>query len=155
MKENKYEDDSIATQIAGLPKLDNVQLKKLWRDLYNKEPPKLSRLLIIQKLAWRIQEIAFGTLEKAAQKQLEKDLEVLDRKSRITKVRIEQTKPGVIFERIWNGRIYRVKSLEKGFEYEGKWYRSLTAIAKHITGSHTSGPRFFGVKSGRKNVYQS
>ena len=140
--------ESLAAQIAGLPKLSNQELHKLWRDLYEKEPPKLSRLLIIQKLAWRIQEVTLGGLEEAAKEQLEKDIKVLSRHGNIGQPRIEQTKEGVIFERIWNGKIYRVKSLEKGFEYEGIRYRSLSAIVREITGQHTSGPRFFGIKSG-------
>ncbi|MTI12327.1 DUF2924 domain-containing protein [Sansalvadorimonas verongulae] len=139
---------SLAAKIAGLPKLSNIELHKLWRDLYDKEPPKLSRLLIIQKLAWRIQEVTLGGLEEEAKAQLDKDIRVLSRNGSIGKPKIEQTKAGVIFERIWNGKVYRVKSLEKGFEYEGAYYRSLSAIVREITGQHTSGPRFFGIKSG-------
>ncbi len=140
--------ESLAAQIAGLPKLNNQELHKLWRDLYEKEPPKLNRLLIIQKLAWRIQEVTLGGLEEAAKEPLDKDIKVISRNGNLGQPRIEQTRAGVIFERIWNGKVYRVKSLEKGFEYEGTKYRSLSAIVREITGQHTSAPRFFGIKSG-------
>ncbi len=146
---NQKKQGTLAAKIAGLPKLNNRELHKLWRDLYDKEPPKLSRLLIIQKLAWRIQEVTLGGLEEAAKERLKKDIQALSRKGVVPQQKIEQTKAGVLFERVWNGKVYRVKSLEKGFEYEGTYYRSLTAIARLITGSHTSGPRFFGLKESK------
>ena len=151
---NKTTPVSLAAKIAGLPQLDNAQLHQLWRDLYHKEPPKLSRLLLIQKLAWRIQEVMLGGLDDQAKEQLRKDLLTLNRRGRVAKPLVEQPCAGVVFERVWNGKTYRVKSLDRGFEYQGEWYRSLTAIASKITGSHTSGPRFFGLRE-KRNVSQS
>lgn len=146
MTKQTRDEKSLAAQIAGLPKLGNRELHELWRKLYDTDPPKTSRLLIIRKLAWRIQEMALGGLNDEAQKELKKEIRTFKKRGGVMK---EQTRAGVIFERVWNGETYRVKSQGKGFEYEGRWYRSLTAIARKITGSHTSGPRFFGLREDR------
>jgi len=146
MTEKNQKQGSLAAQVAGLPKLSNPELHKLWRDLYDSDPPKLSRLLLIQKLAWRLQEVALGGLTEEAKERLKRDMRALNRRGDVAKPLVEQTRAGVIFERVWNGETYRVTSLDKGFEFQGRWYRSLTAITKEITGSHTSGPRFFGLR---------
>nr|WP_283777819.1 DUF2924 domain-containing protein [Sansalvadorimonas sp. 2012CJ34-2] len=132
--------------LAGLPRLTNPQLHKLWRDLYNKEPPKIARPHLIRLLAWRMQEIKHGGLDAETRSRLKKDLAIFQRRGRVPG-NILKPKVGVRFERLWRGERYCVVVQENGFEWEGRLYRSLSAVAKEITGkSAISGPRFFGLE---------
>ena len=143
---------TLAAQIAGLPKLSTIEMRRLWRELYEREPPKLSRLLLIQKLAWRIQELTLGGLDEETHKVINQGISQIGRKGAIPKPRKVKPRVGVSFERLWNGRIYTVITRENGFEYGGEIYKSLTAVARKITGTHTSGPRFFGLKDQKTMV---
>ena len=143
---------TLAAQIAGLPKLSTIELRRLWKELYEREPPKLSRLLLIQKLAWRIQELTLGGLDEETHKAINQGISRIGRKGSMAKPRKVKPRTGVVFERVWNGRIYTVTTQENGFEYDGETYKSLSAVARKITGSHTSGPRFFGLKDKKTMV---
>ena len=137
---------SLVRKLAGLPSLTNAQLHQLWRDLYKREPPKLSRPHLIRLLAWRMQELACGGLEPEVRDRLKRSIATFRAHGRIPG-KIIKPKVGVLFDRLWHGQRYVVVLRENGFEWEGRIYRSLTAIAKVITGnSAISGPRFFGLE---------
>lgn len=137
---------SLVRKLAGLPNLTNAQLHQLWRDLYKREPPKLSRPHLIRLFAWRIQELACGGLEPEVRDRLKRSITTFRARGRIPG-KIIKPKVGVLFDRLWRGRRYVVVVRENSFEWEGRIYRSLTAIAKVITGNKTmSGPRFFGLE---------
>lgn len=138
-------------ELKNLPKKD---LLELWQKLPGKQvpPARIGRLLA--ELAYRIQEQRYGKLDKntsvslsrhmaAFEKSLEQGKVVAPVKSK-SKVRLES---GSLLSRQWEGQTITVRTHGiRDFEFEGVRYKSLTAIAKLVTGQHMSGPLFFGLK---------
>ena len=96
-------------------------------------------------LAYRIQEIAFGGLSKATLRRLAGLAAEFESDGRNATQSQPRIKPGARLVREWHGRTHSVIATEEGFQFEGKLYRSLTSIAREITGAGWSGPRFFGL----------
>ncbi len=135
----------VADRLARLETLDLSAMRQEWRRLYRAEPPRLSRDLMMRALAYRIQEIAFGGLSKATLRRLAALAAEFESDGRIATPAQPRIKPGAHLVREWHGRTHAVVVTEEGFEFEGKLYRSLTSIAREITGAAWSGPRFFGL----------
>jgi hypothetical protein len=132
--------------MACLAELDREELVELWQKRFCVEPPKgCGRRLLELAAAYEIQELAFGGLKPDIRKALtDGSLCSIDRVSaRRAKNRI--IKPGTRLVREWNGRTHLVEAVDSGFVWNGKLHRSLSTIAKAITGAHWSGPRFFGI----------
>jgi hypothetical protein len=136
----------VAESIAGIAELDREELAERWHKRFGVEPPKgCGRRLLELAAAYDIQERALGGLKPEVRKALTVDSSgSVDRvSSRRTKNRI--IKPGTRLIREWNGRTHHVEAVDGGFLWNGKFHRSLSTIAKAITGAHWSGPRFFGI----------
>jgi hypothetical protein len=140
----------LARELAGLAHLDENGLDNHFRRLYGVEqPPRLRRPLLIRAVAYRLQEIALGGLRPSA-RQLLADFADDAHGRRSTHARHERRiKPGTTLLREWHGVQHRLTVLEDGVNFDGKCYRSLSEVARKITGSHRSGPLFFGLKSSR------
>ncbi len=144
---------SVLKQIADLRNLSHEELVSLWRTLCGNEPPASNRRFIIKRLAYRIQEIAYGGLSDEAHKKMDAILkrhgydEFGMPKATSSRAQGRKDMPviGSKLVREWNGRRYEVTTLRDGFEFEGRKYRSLSAIAKAITGTHWNGRAFFGL----------
>jgi hypothetical protein len=121
------------------------ELRREWRRLYNNDPPRISRDLLILGIAYRRQEMAHGGLGKATLRKLRTLAKTLRTTGRVGPLPSLSLKPGARLVREWHGRSHTVTVTEDGFEYGGVSYSSLTTIANKITGAHWSGPRFFGV----------
>ena len=110
------------------------------------------------RLAYRIQELAYGGLAGEAKAELERIAEEDDRQRRGGPVQRKKAAPllrtGTRLIREWDGQRHEVTAVEGGFEYKGRRYRSLSAIAKSITGAHWSGPHFFGLSKPKKEAGQ-
>lgn len=141
--------DSIVSQIAALSEMEMDELKKLWIDLYpDIKPPtsqRLNKIYFTRRLAYRIQEIAHGGLPNTTRTQLRKMVKNPTPTQR--KRNSQLPPPGTQLIRVWKGVEHRVKILHDGFEYDLKKYKSLSMIARDITGTRWSGPLFFGLKS--------
>jgi hypothetical protein len=135
----------VADRLARLETLDLSAMRQDWRRLYRAEPPRLSRDLMMRALAYRIQEIVLGGLSKATLRRLAALAAEFESDGRIATPAQSRIKPGARLVREWHGRTHAVGVTEEGFEFEGKLYRSLTGIAREITGAGWSGPRFFGL----------
>jgi hypothetical protein len=135
----------VANRLARLETLDLSEMRQEWRRLYRAEPPRLSRDLMMRALAYRIQEITFGGLSKAILRRLASLAAEFESDGRIATPAQPRIRPGARLVREWHGRTHAVVVTEDGFEFEGKFYRSLTGIARVITGAAWSGPRFFGL----------
>lgn len=135
--------NSVLTQLSALPNMDTDELESLWRNNFdNDPPPHKNPALMRRKLAWRIQELAYGGLAKDAQTRLKKLRQNPEYKSRQRKKAPPPV--GAQYVRYWRGEEHRVMVLADGFfEYKGCKYKSLTAIATLITGTKRSGPAFF------------
>jgi hypothetical protein len=138
----------ICDQIAKLGLLSRPELLTLWRRHYDKAaPPGIRREILVPFLAHRIQENAHGGLKPCALAELRRIAKALER-NRASTVPIARPriKTGTRLFREWRGHTHEVFVTESGYEYRGTDYRSLSEIARKITGTRWSGPAFFGLK---------
>ncbi len=135
----------VSARLAELTTLGMPALRSEFRRLSRREPPQLSRDQMMRVIAYRIQENVFGGLPIAIERRLAKLTGTFKIEGRIAAPPPPKVKPGTRLIREWRGRTHAVSVVEGGFEYEGKTFPSLTAIAVEITGAHWSGPRFFGL----------
>jgi hypothetical protein len=136
--------------LARLPELGIHDLRDQWRHLYKAEvSPHLSRELLMRAIAYRLQEVALGALRPETQRQLRQIVVELNRCGKITARLRPQLKPGTRLLREWQGRSYEVLVLDDGYSWQGTQHRSLSAVARKITGTAWSGPLFFGLKPDR------
>jgi hypothetical protein len=141
---------TMALRLAGLRSCSIGELKQQWRALYNSEPPhRVSRELLIRAVAYRIQEEAFGGLGPSTRRLLER-LAGDARCGRPLKVGpAAPASAGTVLMRDWQGTTHEVRVLDRGVLYRRRRYRSLSEVARLITGSRWSGPLFFGLRSKR------
>jgi hypothetical protein len=141
--------DSVLAQVAALPEKSTAELKQLWRDLYDREPPSGNKPFLIKRLAYRIQELAYGGLSARAEAKLNVLIEEEDRRVRGLPVVRKGDRPivGTRLIRQWQGVEHCVTVLDDGFEYQGRSYKSLSAIARAITGTRWNGPLFWGLRN--------
>lgn len=140
---------SVAARIADLGHLPMAELWTLWDRYFERRPPRPNRTHIESRLAYKLQEQVYGGLAA----QTRQRLEAIGAKHSRIKVRIKPRAfnfaPGTLLLREWGEREHRVAVTAEGlFEYEGRSFKSLTAVARQITGQHRSGPEFFGLLKG-------
>ncbi len=140
--------DDIVAQIAGLSVQHVDELGARWRRLYRHPPPAdMTRDLLLRSVAHALQQAALGGLSPAALWRLKSLANPGTAPARRTSGGM---RPGTSLVREWHGETHTVLTREGGFEYQGQVYRSLSLIARKITGAHWSGPRFFGLASRRR-----
>lgn len=139
---------SVATQVAALPKLPTIELWALWDRFFKRRPENPNRNYLESRVAYKLQERAFGGLSVGTQHRLINiGMRYSKIKGRLKSNNIELA-PGTILFREWGERDHKVTVTAEGsFEYEGKFFKSLSAVARHISGTPWSGPLFFGLKS--------
>ena len=135
----------ISARLAELRTLGMPALRGEWRRLFRRDAPRSSRDQMIRVIAYRIQETAFSGLPNAVERRLAKLTATFKSEGRIVAPSPRKVKLGARLIREWRGRTHVVSVVDGGFEYAGKTFPSLTAIAVEITGAHWSGPRFFGL----------
>ena len=149
--------EPILSQIMALKNAPISELKQKYGELFaGKKASSDNRIYLWQKIVYRIQELEYGGIPEEAQnkaKELAKEYDPINNKA----LRPDITKrqhlsrdqrlpiPGTVITKEYKGIAVEVKVLEKGFEYNGKTYKSLTAIAKEITGCHWNGYLFFNM----------
>ena len=139
--------EGLAKRLAALADLDTVGLKAEWRRLYRSQPPlHFRRDLLVLAIAWKLQEKVHGGLTAAQKRRLAGIAEELRKGGDLSAGPAIRLKPGLRLIREWRGETHDVLVLEEGFEWNGKRHRSLSVIAREITGTRWSGPRFFGLK---------
>lgn len=143
--------DSVLSRIAALKTTPMPELKRQWRDLFDSEPPAHNRSFLESRLAYRIQELAYGGLKPETVERLETlGEEFYGKGSGKRRIRTEDRPiAGTQLVREWKGIEHSVTVREGDFEYEGRPYKSLSAIARTITGSRWNGWVFFGLRNGR------
>jgi len=138
--------NTILTQVAELPTLPTPRLKAMWRELTGTEPPPYNRTFLVKRLAYRIQELAFGGLSVKAERRLDDLIEELDGKKKPKPKDMAAPVAGTKLIREWQGVLHEVTALANGFEWQGRRYQSLSAVARAITGTRWNGPLFFGLR---------
>jgi Protein of unknown function (DUF2924) len=132
-------DPAIEAEIADLRSLALDALRRRWRAVFGRTPPAgLSKNLLGRMLAWRLQEQAFGGLDRES-------LSLLEGLARRAGSPRRRLKPGTVLVRDYHGQRHTVTVTDHGFEWQGTTYASLSAIARAITGTAWSGPRFFAL----------
>jgi hypothetical protein len=143
--------DDVAGQIKQLASMSRQQLLDLWEKLHRKAAhPKIRRELMIPLLAYRIQEMAYGGLKPSTKSELRRIARDLEKPSGSKELKIRnRIRPGTLLVREWQGETHEVVIVESGYEYRGARYKSLSKIARRITGTQWSGPAFFGLNGSR------
>ena len=139
--------EALASEIASLSKLDIDELRERWKAIYGKTPSReISRSFLTRAITYRLQERIYGGLKPSTCRLLARAVEeTANDSSRKPRTRMAQS--GTILIREWQGTAHRVTMLDDGVSFNGKRYRSLSEVAREITGSRWSGPRFFGLRS--------
>jgi len=146
MKRSSVDPAGLAQELRSLPRLDRQTLKEMWGALYiAPPPPRTSRSLMLRAVAYKLQERAYGGLSAAVRRAL-----MTREPTVLAKSHPQQVRPGTVLVREWQGKTHRVEVIEGGAVYRGRRYGSLSEVAREITGSRWSGPRFFGLKTHAK-----
>lgn len=145
----------ITQEIQELRAMPVAELVERYEAVYGKPPRTKHREHLWRRIAWKIQEQRFGGLSQTAKLKLEEliaelDLPMAQQGQTVAGQLPKPQKPGIpavgtVLTREWRGQEVRVTVVEDGVEHEGVVYRSLSAAAKAITGSHCSGPAWFGL----------
>jgi hypothetical protein len=161
------EQASVIAQIQALRQMRVADLRVKWRELFGEDSRSNNRDFLWRRLAWRVQELAYGGLSERAKRRLEElgrvvDIRFLpprgwrDALEKLTTAAPPPSergplrdprlpKPGTVLSRLYRGHDIRVTVLDKGFEWNGRPYRSLSAIAREVTGQRWNGLLFFGL----------
>jgi len=131
----------IEDRLAVLMTMPAAALRQEWERVYSSPAPSISDDLLRHGIAYRIQERARGGLSRAAASALR-----CSGNTTTPTVMRPTLKPGTQLIRSWNGRTISVLVQEQGFLFDGEHHSSLSAIARQVTGTSWSGPRFFGLK---------
>lgn len=143
--------DNVLAQLAALKMMSTPALKARWRELFETEPPPYNRRFLESRLAYRIQELAYGGLKSETIERLEALGEQLDGGNVVTRRIRGDDRPiaGTRLIRSWKGVEHSVTVREAGYEYQGRPFQSLSAVARFITGTRWNGWIFFGLKNQR------
>ena len=144
--------DPVLDRLTALKTTPTPKLREQWRLLFDNEPPPFNRKYIVNRLAYKIQELAYGGLKPETVRRLVKLGEDLDGGKVIIRKRPANDRPvsGTRLIRDYQGVEYCVTVRDNDFEYQGRPYKSLSAIARAITGTQWNGLAFFGLKAGKR-----
>lgn len=143
--------DRMLAQLAALKGAPASVLKDRWRELFDREPPPYNRRFLESRLAYRIQELAYGGLSRDTERRLRMLADLVGDGKKGTGKAIERDRPvsGTRLIREWKGVDHVVTVRDQDYEYQGRPFKSLSAIARAITGTRWNGLVFFGLKSQR------
>lgn len=152
----RVDPETLEDEIARLRDLDLQELRKRWKAHYGTPAPKtLRRDFLARAIAYQMQVEIFGGLKPATRRRLREIAEALRDGRGEGIFSAPRIKPGTILVRVWRNETYTVTALEEGFAWKRRRYRSLSMIARAITGTQWNGLLFFGVKpraGGNKNA---
>jgi hypothetical protein len=158
---------SMIARVNALRGMTVGELRKMYREVFGEETRSGNREWLWRRIAWRIQEIEYGGLSARTRRRAGKIADVADVRKVVPKQAFDDLMaeaengngnhnpakakrkkgpaPGTLLSREYKGEGYTVKVLNKGFEYDGRVFRSLSAVAREITGSHWNGNLFFNL----------
>lgn len=139
----------MAAEITALQGLSLDQLRKEWRGRFGAPPPVRSADIVRRMLAERIQLEACG-VDPGLQKELDRLVRAHERGQPLTERRAS-VRNGSVLVREWEGATHRVEVSDSHFRWNGRTYRSLSVIAREITGTRWNGPKFFGLREGKRS----
>lgn len=151
---------TIPEEIAELRAMDVASLSARYETVFGRPPRVKHREFLWKRIAWKIQEQRFGGLSDAAKRRLDELIAEIDlplsetRRTPTGRLVVtpkrHQPAVGTTITREWRGQQFAVRVVEGGFEWDGVPYRSLSAVAKAITGAHWNGKLFFGIGESKR-----
>lgn len=137
----------VETEIVELSDRPVGELRKAWVERFQEKAPAIrSSDILLRMFAWRVQAEQFGRLDTKSVRHLRQIASVLERNGAYEPQIRRDVSPGVVLIREWKGIAHKVTVTPNGFRYQDRHYRSLSDIARTITGTRWSGPRFFGLE---------
>ena len=150
--------ESVQQQLALLPQMTAAQLHDKYQELFGEPPRSRHKLYLVRRIAWRLQALAEGDLSerarrRAAELACDADLRISAPATANDQEPLQPTATarrhlppvGTVLARPYRGRTIEVTVLAQGFQYQDRVYRSLSAVAKAVTGKHWNGYHFFGL----------
>lgn len=141
--------ESVAENLTAIPDIPRAELTERWTTAYGRPPPKgLSRRLLEYAAAYHVQTRAYGASSPTLRGKLRRTIALnngVAGESKSNAVTAKKPPPGTRLVREWHGKTHTVEVLEQGFLHDEQHYRSLSEVARAITGARWSGPRFFGL----------
>lgn len=138
---------TVEAELTKLARLPINDLRGIWKERLEGEPPAVrSREVMARLLGWRLQAEAFGGLDVTSERKLREISDALERTGTYEPKLRRDLSPGVVITREWKGVVHKVSVTDRGFEHEGRQFKSLSDVARTITGTRWSGPRFFGLE---------
>jgi Protein of unknown function (DUF2924) len=140
---------TVLAQIAALKTKSTPELREMWKELFAQQAPVLGRRYLEDRLAFRVQELHFGGLSDRARRKLDALADQLEPNA-ARRRDPGRLLPGTELRRQWQGTEHVVRVREQDFEYNGRPYKSLSAVARTIAGSRWNGWAFFGLRPNGK-----
>ena len=147
---------NIELEVSKMVAMKVSELREKYREVFGEDTNTRNKQWLVKRIAWRMQAHAMGGLSERAKRRAaelanDADVRVLPPRSQPTipfapRANVSGPKPGTAITRMYKGRQLVVSVTEDGFVFEGQKFKSLSAVAKHITGSHCSGQAFFRTK---------
>lgn len=143
---------AVVKRIAALPTMPVKMLKAEWRALFDHDPPLTHRRFLERRIAYRLQELEWNKTHAALlEDNRQRVAAFIEEGTLPPRIRNDKPMPGSVLTRHFDGEDHRVTVTPNGeFDYRGQLFNSLSAIAKRITGTQWSGPKFFGLPAGGK-----
>lgn len=140
--------NSVESEIERLQGQGIIALRDYWARRFRRPaPPIQSADLLHRLIAWQLQVEAYGDLDTTTKQMIARLMRAKNGNGALPRSALNPLKTGSVLVREWRGVEHRVLVLDDGFEHRGKRYKSLTQIARTITGTRWSGPRFFGLEA--------
>ncbi|BET30911.1 hypothetical protein wCauBTS_15180 [Wolbachia pipientis] len=137
-------EEEIEKKVMNLEKKTLEELKKIWKKVYGKEAPRYSKKYLIPRLAYRMQEKAYGEMSRKGAKRLEYLADRLEKGKRISSDKLPVEGTELILER--GEETHAVMVTDKGLIYREEFFTSLSAVAGKIMGMSYNGPLLFGMR---------
>ena len=146
-------DASVVAELAALKRMSVAELKAKWADLFGAPAPNNSRSFLELRLGYRIQELTIGGLSRETRRTLDLLADEVEGQIGRKAIIADSRNPvvGTRLVREWGGVEHTVTVMKDGFDLQGRKFKSLSAVAKAITGTQWNGYRFFGLREARRD----
>jgi hypothetical protein len=142
----RFDGDALEAEIRRLDDLGLDELRKLCGPVLGAVPVNHGAHLLRRRLAYELQARTLGDLSAETQRRLRRLRQSFKADPQHKPMLRRPLKPGLVLTRSWQGVLHQVQVTDQGFDYRGERYRSLSEVARRITGTRWSGPLFFGLK---------
>ena len=145
-------DGAVLAQLAAMQKLSVNELKAKWEALFGTPAPNNARAFLELRIGYRIQELTYGGLTRETRRVLDLLADEVEGKISRKSMVADPRNPvvGTRLVREWDGAEHTITVLRDGYDWQGRKFRSLSAVAKAITGTNWNGFRFFGMREKKR-----